>query len=426
YQDTNKVQYMIAKLLSEKHRNICVVGDSDQNIYSWRGAQLRNILNFERDFPGAQVILLERNYRSTKTILAVANGIIKKNKFRNEKNLFTDNVDGEKISLYEAYDEQDEASFVARTAKQIIREGAEPSEIAVLYRANYQSRALEEAFLHGDVPYQVLGVRFFERKEVKDVLSYIKAALNSDSLSDLKRIINVPARGIGKVTLLKVLANQRESLTGAMREKVEKFYILLSRIRETALHERPSELVRFVLREAGFETLYRQGSEEDQERLENVKELASLAAKYDEFGPEEGLEKFLTDAALASDQDELSETRQGAKLMTVHASKGLEFDYVFITGLEQGLFPSNRAEAEAPTEESEEERRLFYVALTRARRKVFLTHAQIRTIFGSKQVNVPSEFLYDIDENLLETDPGSVNQGDDRADAIRKIFTIDF
>jgi DNA helicase-2/ATP-dependent DNA helicase PcrA len=426
YQDTNRVQYMIAKLLSEKHKNICVVGDSDQNIYSWRGAQIRNILNFERDFPGAQTVLLERNYRSTKTILAAANTIIKKNKFRNEKSLFTDNPDGEKITCYEAYDEQDEARFVARKAKEIVAAGTDPSQIAVLYRANYQSRALEEAFLGGDIPYQVLGIRFFERKEVKDALSYIKAALNPDNISDLKRIINVPTRGIGKVTLLKVLANQKESLAGTARASVEKFFILLARIKETALHEKPSDLVRFVIREAGFEDSWRNGTDEDKERLENVRELVSLAAKYDEFTPEEGLEKFLTDAALASDQDELSETKQGVKLMTVHASKGLEFDCVFITGLEHGLFPSSRSETEAPTEESEEERRLFYVALTRARTKVFLVHAQIRTIYGSKQVNMPSVFLSEIDEDLCESDQGIPDAGDSRADAIRRIFSIDF
>jgi DNA helicase II / ATP-dependent DNA helicase PcrA len=258
---------------------------------------------------------------------------------------------------------------------------------------------------------------------VKDVLSYIKAALNPDSLSDLKRVINTPVRGIGKVTLVKVLSGEKANLTGAVRASVENFFVLLARIREAALSQKPSDLVRFVITEAGFKSAFEKGGDEDMERLENVEELVTLAAKYDEFGNEEGLEKFLTDAALASDQDELSETQSGVKLLTIHSSKGLEFDTVFITGLEQGLFPSERSARDIASEESEEERRLFYVAITRARKRLFLCHADTRTIFGSKQVNVPSEFLADIEDDLIATDDAPAP---DRAAAIRRIFTIDF
>jgi len=403
YQDTNKVQYMIARLLSQKSKNICVVGDADQNIYSWRGAQIRNILDFEKDFPGAKIILLEQNYRSTKNILKVANKIISKNTFRKEKNLFTENVDGEKIGLFQGYDEASEADFVARKTKEIMASGVSGEEIAVLYRANFQSRALEEAFLANDISYQLLGTKFFERKEVKDVLAFIRAGLNPESLGDIKRIINVPARGIGKVTLLKMFADDKNSLTGTTKKKVDDFYVILKKIGEATKSKKPSELIKFVIEITGIELSLKTGNDEDTERLENIQELVTLATKYDELPIEEGTEKMLTDAALASDQDELREEKKGVKLMTVHSAKGLEFDYVFITGLEENLFPHKKyGEENISDEEGEEERRLFYVAITRARKKVYLTYAETRTIFGSKQVNIPSEFVCEIDDDMIE------------------------
>ncbi|NQV87924.1 MAG: UvrD-helicase domain-containing protein, partial [Parcubacteria group bacterium] len=403
YQDTNTVQYTIAKLIGDKYKNICVVGDTDQNIYSWRGAEIKNILSFEKNYPDAKIILLEENYRSTQTILSVANNAIKKNKYRIEKNLFTKNEVGEKIGLYSGYDEATEADFVSGKSKELIESGVQPKEIAVLYRANFQSRALEESFLGNDVPYQLLGTRFFERKEVKDVLSFIRASFNPDSSIDIGRIINVPPRGIGKITLQKILDGKKEELSPKVKEKVESFETILSRIAEKARTSIPSETVKFVIKISGLEQLLKSGSEEDLERLENVMELVTLATKYDQFTPEEGIEKLLTDAALASDQDSLISSKEGVKLMTVHAAKGLEFDYCFITGLEENLFPHKKMnESEIDSEEGEEERRLFYVAITRARKKIYLTNAQIRTIFGSKQINIPSEFLYDIDETLTE------------------------
>jgi DNA helicase-2/ATP-dependent DNA helicase PcrA len=405
YQDTNRVQYdFVSLLLPKERKNICVVGDLDQNIYSWRGADIANILDFETQYPEAKVIRLEENYRSTKTIVAASNEIIKKNKRRKEKNLFTHNAVGEKISLYAAFDEEDEARTAAGRAQKLIEKGIPPECIAVLYRANFQSRALEEAFLLEEVPYQVVGIRFFERKEVKDTLAFIKAALHEESVSDLKRIINVPPRGIGKITLLKLVEGKERELTLSAKKKVADFKAMLSDIRRISLTSSPSETIRYVLKRTGLEESLKAGTDEELERLENIRELATLARQYDDLAPEDGMEKLLEDAALATEQDELKEERSAVRLMTVHAAKGLEFAYVFIVGLEEGLFPHERLNTDSPESEAdeEEERRLFYVALTRAEKKVFLSFAHIRTIFGSRQVNIPSEFITDIDENMLE------------------------
>ncbi|MFZ3011606.1 MAG: UvrD-helicase domain-containing protein [Minisyncoccia bacterium] len=411
YQDTNEVQYLMSKLLSENNKNICVVGDADQNIYSWRGANLKNILSFEKDYPNAKIILLEQNYRSTKNILEAANEIIKKNKYRPDKNLFTENVVGDKIGLYEALDETDEAEFVATKILEIMDQHSSlgsHSEIAVLYRANFQSRALEEAMLRYNIPYQVLGVKFFERKEIKDTLAYLRAALNPDSLSDIKRIINFPARGIGKVTLVKIFANEIGGLPIKVRVKINNFYQILEEIKEKIKTAKASEVIKFVVKKSGIEQELLGGGEEDIERLENIKELATLALKYDNLENGAGIEKLLEDGALASDQDSLmiqtekKETINAVKLMTVHASKGLEFKYVFVTGLEDGLFPHERQNERQTGEDREEERRLFYVALTRAKEKLFLSFANFRTIFGSRQINAPSEFISDIPADLLE------------------------
>ena len=403
YQDTNKIQYELARFLAEKSKNICAVGDTDQLIYGFRGASIRNLLEFEKDYPNTTLILLEENYRSSKRILEVANRVIEKNRFRHEKKLFTQKPLGEKIGVYAAYDETDEANYIAGKAQSLIAAGGKPEEIAALYRANFQSRAIEEAFLNEKIPYQVLGTRFFERKEVKDILAYIKASLSPDNLTDFKRAIENPRRGVGKVTLVKALSGMEEKLPAAARQKIGEFRNLLGQIKKQALSGKASETIKFVLRVSGIEAQLKSGGDDERERLENIRELASLAVKYDGLPPEEGMEKLLTDAALASDQDELQENKPAVKLMTVHSAKGLEFDYVFITGLEDGLFPHERlGEKEINEEEGEEERRLFYVALTRARKKIFLSHTSIRTIFGSRQVNLPSEFFADIDREHLE------------------------
>jgi DNA helicase-2/ATP-dependent DNA helicase PcrA len=418
YQDTNKVQYEITRHLAADHRNICVVGDADQNIYSWRGATIENILNFEKDYPEATVITLEKNYRSTKNILAAANNVIEKNRMRKEKHLYTDNENGEKIGLLVSYTETDEARAIADTARALIDSGTSAREIAVLYRANFQSRALEESFIKKNIPYQLVGVRFFERKEIKDVLSYIRAALNRnnddskakevndpvvESSADIARIINVPARGIGKVTLTKILSGRSDLLPRAMQDKIGNFWKLLDDIKKEALNNKPSEAVKFVIQETGLEKLLRSGDMEDEERLLNIQELVSVATQYDHLTPEEGISALLSNAALASDQDDLQKNEDAVKLMTVHASKGLEFEYVFIAGLEQELFPfKHMDDANMSPAEQEEERRLFYVAITRAKKKVYLSYAIVRTVYGAQRVSMPSEFIEDIEKDLIE------------------------
>jgi DNA helicase-2/ATP-dependent DNA helicase PcrA len=403
YQDTNKVQYEIARMITARHRNICAVGDIDQTIYSWRGADIQNIINFEKDYSDAVTVVLEENYRSTQTILSAANTVIAKNVHRREKNLFTKNGEGEKIVLTEHISENDEAREITETIRSLIKKGVNPNTIAILYRANFQSRVLEEALLRKTVPYQVLGTKYYERKEVKDVVAYARAALTPENTIDIGRIINVPARGIGKVTALKILEGGRESLTGATREKVESFFALLARIKEQAETKPLSETIRYIIKESGLEAALRAGGPDDQERLENIRELASLASKFDTMPPLEAMEAFLTEAALTSDQDELKENSGGVRLMTVHAAKGLEFDHVFITGLEDDLFPHGGFGGEHKTEsEKEEERRLFYVAVTRAKQRLYLSFAQTRTTYGSVKVNTPSPFLEDIDESLVE------------------------
>lgn len=399
YQDTNEVQYRIARVLAGSTKNICVVGDSDQSIYSWRGANIKNILEFEHDYPDATVILLEENYRSTKTVIAAANEVINKNTYRTPKALYTNNHDGDRVSLYTAYDETDEAQYIVERAIEHLDRGVQPDDIAVLFRTNFQSRVLEEAFLNAGIPYQVLGVRFFERKEVKDVLAYIRAALNSDSLVDIKRTINTPARGIGKVTIAKLFAGERETFSGKTKTAVDSYFEILKRIAEYAKKHTTSELLRFVISESGIDT-YHKASPDGEERLENLRELVTLGVRYDTLAGEKGIETLLEEATLMSDQDNLAQAK-GIKLMTIHAAKGLEFSVVFVTGLEQGLFPHER-DTGATGADAEEERRLMYVALTRARKKLYLTYATMRTIFGMRDIRMPSEFLLDIPEELIE------------------------
>jgi len=408
YQDTNEVQYEMTKLLIGKDDNICVVGDTDQNIYSWRGANIKNMLHFEKDFTNAKIIMLEQNYRSTKKIIEAANSIIEKNQFRVPKTLFTENVAGEEITVCEAFDEQSEAEYVANKIDEILKDN-NPEEIAILYRANFQSRILEEALLNKQIPYQVLGVKFFERKEIKDILSYIHTAFNKESLSDIKRIINVPARGIGKVTIAKLFANQLNDLPKNTQEKINNFYKLTDDIRLCVESHKPSESIKYIIEKSGLKEELSHGTSDEQERLENMMELVTLAVKYDDI--ENGIEKLLEDASLSSDQDTLMHKGKGVRLMTVHASKGLEFKYVFITGLEQDLFPHSKDGSRAK-EDNEEERRLFYVALTRARKKLFLTYATLRTIFGMKQVNSPSEFIYDIPAHLTTFEQAYSSSGE--------------
>lgn len=397
YQDTNVIQDRLADLLVGPERNICVVGDPDQTIYGWRGAKIENILQFERKYKDAKVVTLEENYRSSKNILDAANRLISNNPNRPEKNLSTSRGPGEQLSLYMAGDGGDEALFVARKIGELRDEGVSCEHIAVLYRANFQSRALEEKLLDNSIPYQVLGTRFFERKEVKDVLSFIRAAL-SETPADLGRVIDTMP-GMGKVTKLKILSGQEAALPAKMRERVQSMRTLLNKIRASAETAPPSELVRIVVVDSGIEKTLKEDKLEGGERLENLAELVSLASRYDKLPPPQGLEMFLESAALASDQDEIKDTESKVRLMTVHAAKGLEYAYVFIVGLEEGLFPYSREDD--AKDSIEEERRLMYVALTRAKVKLFLSFAMMRTVFGNLDMRQASSFLEELPGELI-------------------------
>jgi len=394
YQDTNKSQYELAKILTEKHRNICAIGDLDQAIYGWRGADFRNILNFEKDYPDHTTIVFEENYRSTQNILEAAGKVIEKNKMRKEKKLLSTKQKGPEISLFEALNEEEEAEFIVTKIKELLEQGVKPTEIAVLFRTNFQSRVIEESCLKHKIPYHMLGIQFYQRKEIKDILAYLRASINSKDLVSVKRIINTPPRGLGKVAVLNYLA-------GKTNKETNKFTKLLESIKNKIESSKPSDILRFVIKESGYQKFLEEGGEEDKERLENLKELVSIAKRYDELGSSEGIEKMLTDITLMSEQDTFDKKKEAVRLMTVHAAKGLEFDYVFISGLEEGLFPHSNSVNEGQ-EGEEEERRLFYVALTRAKEKVFLSFCSSRLIFGSRQMNLASNFLGDIPEHLIK------------------------
>ncbi len=401
YQDTNTAQYELSKLLAEKYQNICVVGDLDQSIYGWRNADFRNILNFEKNFSGTTTVLMEENYRSTQNILKAANQVISKNILRKDKNLFTKNKSGEKISLFSAANQTEEAVFVVKKIKELAASGEKLNETAVLYRTNFQSRSIEEACINFDLPYHLLGTKFYERKEIKDAIAFIKLALNPNDFISLERIINVPARGIGEVSLLKILSGQENLLPEKTKEKLTDFRIVLGRIKKHLLEKGLAESIKFIIKITGIENDIRDKNEDNIERIENLRELANLSARYDIYAPNEAIEKFLTDTSLASDQDSLSSQKNGVRLMTVHASKGLEFKHVFVVGMEQDLFP-HRELGPNENRDKEEERRLFYVALTRAKEKIWLSYCQQRSKFGFTEICQPSEFLGDISDNLIE------------------------
>jgi DNA helicase II / ATP-dependent DNA helicase PcrA len=398
YQDTNGSQYAFVKLLiNPEKNNICVVGDTDQNIYSWRGANLKNIMGFERDFPGTHTVLLEENYRSTGNILSLANASIKKNTVRKDKILFTKEGEGAPIAIVPTWDELSEGEWVAEKCKELISEGIPGESIAVLYRANFQSRVLEESFIKANVPYNLLGTKFFERKEIKDVMSYLRAALNRDSQPDLKRVFETPKRGIGKVTITKLFTGLE--VPPSALKKIKEVYSFLDLVVERLATEPLSHVIQMIIVESGMEKELLEGGSDDLERLENARELVSLTVRYDGVKGNDIIDQFLEETSLQGDQDNDTEEKKGVRLMTIHASKGLEFNHVFIVGLEQDLFPhKNIGNRNRSKEEEEEERRLFYVAVTRARKHLYLCYAELRTIFGQKQINAPSEFLEDVPE----------------------------
>ncbi|MBQ8157004.1 UvrD-helicase domain-containing protein [Candidatus Saccharibacteria bacterium] len=391
YQDTNHIQYQLVKMLVNAERNICCVGDDWQSIYSWRGADFTNILNFERDFPGAKVIKLEQNYRSTQNILDAAQKVITKNTQRSDKVLFTEEGHGAPIEIKALRDEKEEADWVAWTIKQ---SGRPLSDFAVLYRTNAQSQAFEHAFAQAVIPYKLVGgVRFYDRKEIKDILAYLHLIVNPLDTVALQRVVNVPARGIGAVSLQKILAGEADKLSGKAAQRYEEFLKILLELRKMhAAATQPAEILEALLQKIDYRQYLNDGDKlKAEERNENITALVGEAAGY------ASLDEFLADAALMSSADE-SAGEHAVTLMTLHAAKGLEFPVVFLVGMEEGLLPHVRSMDES-AEDVEEERRLAYVGMTRAMEQLYLSYAQSRFMFGGRNYNFPSRFLQDLGFN---------------------------
>ena len=408
YQDTNEPQYLLSKMIAAKYRNLTVVGDMDQAIFTWRGANYRNILNFEKDYKDAKVVLLEENYRSTKLILNAANNVIKNNKIRKEKNLWTQNEDGSKIVYYKAFDEKDESNYVVTQIKRLIEEkNVSPNDICVLYRANAQSRTIEEAFLTSNISYNIVGsYAFYNRKEIKDLIAYLKLIYNEKDDTSLLRIINYPKRGIGNKAIenLSIVANMNNiSLYEAIQTGKElKFKELIEEIKKDEEHLSLTELIDEVLDKTQIrKTLENEKTLEADIRLENLEEFKSITKAFEEREGNVSLGEFLDELSLISDVSEQKEdSNDKVTLMTMHAVKGLEFDYVFIIGFEEGLFPHSNSFNS--NEELEEERRLCYVALTRAKKKLYLINARSRILYGKVSSNIPSRFINEIGDEYLE------------------------
>ena len=427
YQDTNQAQYTLVKLLSQKYRNIWVCGDDWQGVYSWRGADIQNILDFEKDYPDAVAVKLEQNYRSTQNILDAAYGVISKNVNRKDKKIWTENKGGHLISSYEADNERDEAEFIISEVERLKREeNIKLSDAVVLYRTNAQSRSIEEAMLRAAVPYRIIGgVKFYQRKEIKDVVAYLRLINNFNDEVSLERIINEPKRGIGQVTLRNWVNIAKElnvdpievdlkfEIKNSKSETISKFKIqnskldpiakfseFIKRMSEAKNRILLTDLIQKVYTESGYEKYLLDGTDEGQARHENVQELLTVAQKYDEYEGDEGLKLFLEEVALIADTDNIDQASEAVHLMTLHSAKGLEFQFVFIAGLEEGIMPHSRSMLDP--KQMEEERRLMYVGITRAKRKVYLLFTMERNIFGSTQINPPSRFLDDIPEELIE------------------------
>lgn len=469
YQDTNHAQYRLVNLLAKEHRNICVVGDDFQSIYSWRGANMQNILDFEKDYNDATVIKLEQNYRSTKTIVGAGNAVIALNEKQTKKNLWTDNPDGHNIKVVQAYDERDESQFVVQDVLGISKpetntqdpdiqyvadEDAQPSRIldrviqmregydsvkeklraqnqrthgkssdvrfseyAILYRTNAQSRAIEEALLQFGVPYQIVGgLKFYDRKEIKDILAYAQCLANPDDAISVKRIVNVPARSIGDKTWERLYQHARKHkmsvLAAALEadniaglatrsiDAVKDFGELMQDITGRAESLPPSDILDLIARRTGYKDELLDGTDEGEVRWENIQELKTVACKFDDTKGLDGLRALLEEVALMSDIDEHDDEKNSITLMTVHAAKGLEFPHVYLIGMEEGLFPHSRSLFEP--QEMEEERRLAYVAITRAKSRLTMMYAVQRTVFGQTQVNSPSRFLTDVPDEFVD------------------------
>lgn len=408
YQDTNEPQYILSKMISAKYKNITVVGDADQAIFTWRGANYKNILNFEKDYKDAKVVLLEENYRSTKTILNAANNVIKNNKVRKEKNLWTQNEEGSKITYYKAFDEKDESNYVVNEIKKLMEKGVNPKDICVLYRANAQSRTVEEAFLTSNISYNIVGsYAFYNRKEIKDLIAYLKLIYNNKDDVSLLRVINYPKRGIGNKAI-ENLAIKSNVLDKSLYEVIDSgkeldFKNMIEEIKKEERHLTLTELIDMVLDKSGMKkSLEDEKSIEADIRLENLEEFKSIAKAMEINEGIVSLEELLDKLALVSDvSEQKNDNEDKVTLMTMHAVKGLEYDYVFVVGVEEGLFPhSNSLES---NDELEEERRLCYVAITRAKKKLYLINARSRILYGKVSSNVPSRFINEISDEYIET-----------------------
>lgn len=434
YQDTNRAQYLLIQMLAKRYRNVCCVGDADQSIYKWRGADISIILNFEKDYQEAKIIKLEQNYRSTKTILGAANNVIAKNVGRKEKNLWTENPTGEKIYYYQGDSEHDEAYFIVESIKQQLARFRRYDKFAVLYRTNAQSRVVEEVFIKSNIPYTIVGgTKFYDRKEIKDVLAYLRVISNPDDDISLERIINVPKRNIGDTTVEKLAAYATAhgmSLYAAMQEvgyiglparptnAISAFSELLSNLIEMADYLSVTELVEEVLTRTGYrDSLREEKTLEAAARLENIEEFLSVTQEFEKKSEDRTLLAFLTDLALVADIDSLGDEQEEqapeaaegqVTLMTLHSAKGLEFPVVFLVGMEEGVFPHSRALFDDT--EMEEERRLAYVGITRAEERLYLTGAKMRTLFGRTNYNPASRFLQEIPDELLEGTERSSSQ----------------
>ena len=420
YQDTNHTQYVLTRMLAARHRNLCVVGDADQSIYGWRGADIRNILDFEKDYPEAAIIKLEQNYRSTQSILDAANALIDNNTGRKPKNMWTENPAGDSLQLHVAGDQREESRYVVEQIERLhVVQRLPYGGMAVLYRTNAQSRVVEEAFLKQGIPYTIVGgVRFYDRKEIKDMLAYLRVVQNPADSVSFRRIVNVPKRGVGETSLghLQAAADRAGLSLLEMVDRIQtvselgarakgpltELARLLSRFRQYAATESVADLITRILKESGYlSELEQEGTPEAQSRVENLQELLSVAREFGlEADEEDSLEAFLNHVSLVSDIDSAELATDRVTLMTLHSAKGLEFPVVFLVGMEEGLFPHFRTLSNS--EEIEEERRLCYVGITRAQQQVFLTRAQCRMIYGETQSNRPSRFLAEIPPDLLE------------------------
>ncbi|WP_044747711.1 DNA helicase PcrA [Bacillus alveayuensis] len=422
YQDTNRAQYMLVKMLAARFQNLCVVGDSDQSIYRWRGADIANILSFEKDYPNANVILLEQNYRSTKRILQAANEVIKNNVNRKPKNLWTENPEGQKITYYRAESETGEAQFVAGKIQELVQSGKRKySDIAILYRTNAQSRVMEEVLLKSNIDYTIVGgIKFYDRKEIKDILAYLRVVANPDDDISLERIINVPKRGVGATSVQRIQEYATEhglSMFQAIEEieqigvsarvvnALTSFRDMIRNFNAMQDYLSVTELTEELLEKTGYrEMLESEKTLEAQSRLENIDEFLSVTQSFEKQSEDKSLVAFLTDLALIADIDQLDNeeetTKDAVVLMTLHSAKGLEFPVVFLIGMEEGVFPHSRSLMEEA--EMEEERRLAYVGITRAEEELYITNAEMRTLFGRTNMNPESRFIDEIPDDLIE------------------------